>query len=82
MSFVVINGDPNATIVREKTSKEFKAWPHHCQPLTVLQIIVVVLERGAAGIVGWIDVDAFHAACVVGEECFQRLKVVTLNEHV
>ena len=47
----------------------------------MFQRVIIMLE-GAAGVVGRIDIDALHLACVVGKQGSQGLKVVALNEQI
>ena len=51
------------------------------EPLTVLQIIVVMLKRRAS-VVGWVDVDALHLPGILALQCLQRQEVVPVDEHI
>ena len=81
MRFAIVNRHPYCSVLHHQIAQEFKARPHHSQPLSVLQIVVVMREGGAR-VVGWIDVDTLHPPGVEGQQGLERLQVVVLNEHV
>jgi len=47
----------------------------------MLKVIIVMLE-GTAGVVGGVDENALYPSSVLGKQRLQRLKVVSLNQHV
>ena len=81
VGFVIVDGDPDASVFGEHFAEEFEAGIHHAQPMGVFQVVVVVLE-GAAGVVGRVDEDALDAAGVEGQQRLEGLQIVALDEHV
>jgi hypothetical protein len=81
MPLGVVDGNPDAAVLGKKFPKEFQARVHHGEPCGVLQIVVVMLE-GAFRVVGGIDVDALDAPGIVGDERFQGVQVVPLDQYV
>ena len=57
---------------------------HFAQPFFDLGVIDVIVVHPAlvAGIVGRINVDALHLALVPGQQGFQCLQIVAVNNHV
>lgn len=81
MPLVVVAAHPDAALLAEKFPQQFEAGIHHGEPAGMLQI-VVVMGKGAARIVGRIDVDALHLARIVGEEGLEGFQIVALNEQI
>jgi len=78
---IVVDGHPDRAILGQKIAEQFQPGPHHGEPLRVLKVVVVVLEGGAR-VVGRIDIDAFHPTGIEGQQRFQRLQVVALDQYV
>ena len=70
---VVVQRNPYAAVYRKQLAKQHQSGPHHRQPLTVLQVVVVMLER-APGVVRRIDEDAFHAAAIQRQQRLERFE--------
>jgi hypothetical protein len=63
MPFVVVNRHPDAAVLTQQLAQQLQARQHHAEPLGVLQVVVVVLER-AFGVVRRVNKDALHLAPV------------------
>ena len=61
MRFVVINGNPQRTILRQQLPDNFQAVAHQSQPNGMLQS-VIIMAKSAAGIVGRVNKNAFYLA--------------------
>ena len=70
MGLVVVDRNPQRSVLGQQEFEQLQPIPHQRQPSRMLKTIVIVLEC-AAGIIGWIDEDAFHRARII---CFQRLE--------
>ena len=81
MPFVVVTAYPDASILAQKIAQEFKTRVHHGQPPRMLQIVVVMF-KGASGVVRRVYVNALHLARIVRQQGFEGVQVVALNEHV
>ena len=57
---------------------------HLAQPIFDLRIIDIVIVNPSffAGVIGRIDVDAFHFTFVPGQQGFQRIQIVAVDNHV
>jgi hypothetical protein len=44
--------------------------------------VIVIMLKGASGVVRWVYVDALHLSGVEGEQGFQGFEVVALNYEV
>ena len=57
---------------------------HFTQPLFYLGVIDVIVVHPAfvASVVRRIDIDALHLALVLGQQGFQRLQIVAVDNHV
>ena len=78
---VVVDGHPDAAVLAQKLPQQLQPGQHHRQPLRMLQVVVVVLER-APGVVRRVDEDALHPAAVEGQQRLQRIQVVALHQQV
>ena len=72
-AFAIVDGDPDAAVLRQELAQELQAGIHHVQPGRMFEVVVVVFE-GGAGVVGGIDVDALHLASVERQQRLQRLQ--------
>ena len=80
-AFAIVDGDPDAAVLRQELAQELQAGIHHVEPGRMFEVVVVVFE-GGAGVVGGIDVDALHLASVERQQRLQRLQVVAVDEQV
>ena len=81
MRFIVINGNPQRTILCQQLPDNFQAVAHQSQSDGMLQS-VVVMGKGAAGVIGRVDKHAFHFAAKFLFEGFQSKQVVAVDEAV
>ncbi|OIQ86934.1 hypothetical protein GALL_311930 [mine drainage metagenome] len=81
MPFSLVNSDPDRAVLGQQLPQQHQARIHHRQPLAVLQLVVVVLER-ALGVVRRVDEDAFHLACIERNQRLERQQVVALDQQV
>ena len=72
-AFAIVDGDPDAAVLRQELAQELQAGIHHVEPGRMFEVVVVVFE-GGAGVVGGIDVDALHFAGVERQQRLQRLQ--------
>ena len=79
--FVVVNRDPDAAVLSQQFPQQHQTRIHHAQPLAVLQLVVVVLERRLR-VVRRVDEDALHAPGIDGDQRLQRQQVVSLNQQI
>ena len=79
--FIIINRNPDTAILGQQVAQQFQARVDQAQPGGMLQAVVVMLE-GAAGVVGRVDVDAFDLPGVVGQQGFEGVQVVALDQQV
>lgn len=79
--FVVVKRHPERPVLRQQVADHLQPVAHHREPDGMLQPVVIVLE-GRAGVVGWVDEDAFHPAGMVGLQRLQRQQVVALDQQV
>ena len=70
MCFVVVDGNPDRSILREKPAQDLQPITHERKPQRVLDSIIVVRERRAR-VVRRIDIDALDLS---GELLLQRLE--------
>ena len=61
MRFIVVDGNPQRTILRQQPLDNFQAVAHQSQPNGMLQP-VIVMTKSAAGIVGRVNKNTFHLA--------------------
>jgi len=81
MPLVVVDGDPDRSILAQQLTQQLQARQHHPEPLGVLQLVVVMLER-ALRVVGRVDEDAFHPAAVERQQGLEGREVVALDQQV
>ena len=81
MPLVVVDRDPDRPVLGEQIAQQLQTRIDHRQPLTVLQIVVVMLE-GALGVVRRIDEDALDPPRAERQQRLERLQIVALNEPV
>ena len=48
----------------------------------IVDVVVVVHPRLTPGVVGRVNIDAIHLALKFGQQAFQRLQVVAMNDSV
>jgi hypothetical protein len=70
MRLVVVDGDPQRTVVGQQPPDDLQPVAHQRQPDRMFHAVVVMRE-GTAGVVGRIDEDTFHLA---GKLPLQRLQ--------
>ncbi len=61
MAFIVINRNPQGAIIRQQPPYDLQPVAHQRQPDGMLQSVIVV-SKGAARIVRWVDKDALDLA--------------------
>ena len=81
MPLVVVNRHPNTAVLPKQFAQELQARQHHAEPLGVLQVVVVMLER-AFGVVWRVNKDALHLPPVKRQQRLERFEVVPLNQQV
>ena len=81
MCFIIVNGNPQRAILRQQLPDNFQTVAHESQPNGMLQS-VIVMGKGAAGIVWRINKNAFYLAAKFLFQCFQRQQVVAKDEAI
>jgi len=81
MTLIVVNRNPQRTVVRQQAPYDFQPIPHQPQPDRMLQP-VVVMGKGTAGVIRWIDKHAFHLAAKLLLQRLQRQQVIAENQPV
>ena len=81
MPFIVVNAYPYTSVFAQKFPQKLKTRIHHGQPSCMFQVIVVML-KGASGIIWRVYIDAFHLARIVRKQGLEGFQIVALNEHV
>ena len=76
MAFVVVDGDPQRTIISQQPLDDLQPVPHQRQPDGMLDPVVIMGE-GVAGIVRRIDEHALHLAGKLLLQGLQGQQVVT-----
>src|SRR5690606_40880969 len=77
VGLVVVDTDPDAAILGKQAPEELASRVNHRQPLTVLEVVVVVLA-GTLRVVRRIDVNARDASSEERHKRRERLEVVRL----
>jgi len=78
---VVVDRDPDRPLLVQQRAQQFEPVAHQRQPLRVLDAIVIV-GKGAAGVVRGVDEDALHLAGVLLLQGLQGQQVVALDQQV
>ena len=78
MPLVIVNADPDGTIFREKIAQDFQTGTHQIQPLTVLQIIVIMFKC-ISRVVWRIDINAFDLPGETDFQGFQGEQIVSMD---
>mgnify|MGYP006196653271 CR=1 FL=1 len=81
MPLVVVDGHPDRPILAQQLPQHLQTRQHHAQPLAVLQVVVVVLER-ALGVVGRVNENALHAPTVERQQGLERRYAAVLGTHL
>ena len=81
MRLVVVNRDPQRTILRQQPPDDLQPVAHQRQPDRMLQPVVVMGE-GAAGVVRRVDEHALHLARELLLQRLQRQQVVAEDQPV
>ena len=81
MALVVVNGDPQRTILGQQPPDDLQPVPHQRQPDGMLDPVVIMGE-GAAGVVRRIDEHAFDLAGKLLLQRLQRQQVVAKDQPV
>lgn len=56
LCFIIINGNPNAPIIRQKLPQKLQPRIHQGKPSGMFHAVIIMLESGM-GIVGWIQLN-------------------------
>ena len=81
MRFVIINRDPQRTIIRQQPPDDLQPVAHQGQPDRMLHPVVVMRER-AAGVIRRINKHALHLPRKLRLQSLQRQQVVSEDELV
>ena len=81
MRFVIVDGNPQRTVVCQQALDDFQTVTHLSQPDGMFQSVVVMGE-GTASVVGRIDKHAFHFAAEFLFEGFQGKQVIAKDKAV
>ena len=78
---VAVERNPNAAIFGQHFAKKFEWRPHHFQPLGMLQVVIVIIER-AASVKRRININAFDRPGVMRHKRFQGAQIVALDQKI
>ena len=81
MRLVIVDRDPQRAVIGQPPPDDLQPVAHKAQPDGMLQAVVIMC-KGAAGVVGRIDEHALHLAAELRFQRFQRQQVISVDQPV
>lgn len=81
MTLVVIDINPNRSIVTQHFLQHFNSVPHEREPKRMLYAVIILGESGSS-VVRRIDINAFYFARELMLQCLQCKKIVSKDKAI